>query len=207
MIQGSEEWLKARAGSLGASQVHGALARTKSGWAASRKNTLAQLVAERLTGQPTEGFTSGPMQWGKDTEAQARAAYAFTRSVEVEETGLAKHPRIKGTHASPDGLIGDAGLLEIKCPNTATHIEFLQTGKIKAEYVTQMQWQMACTNREWCDFASFDPRLPVELQLKVIRVNRDESFIRRSEESVEEFLEEVDQLETELRAMMVAEAA
>lgn len=208
MIQGSEEWLRARAGSLGASQVHDAINKLKSGgWAASRKNVLAQMVAERLTGEPTETFTSGPMQWGKDTEPQARAAYGFLRGVEVEETGLVKHPHIKGTHASPDGLVVETGLLEIKCPNTAQHIDFLRSQKIKVEYITQIQWQLACTNREWCDFVSFDPRMPVDLQMSVKRVARDDAFIAETEALVEQFLDEVSQTETELRGMMVREVA
>ncbi|WP_300396339.1 lambda exonuclease family protein [Henriciella sp.] len=208
MIQGSDEWLRARAGSLGASQVHGAIKTIKSGgYAATRKDTLFQLVAERLTGEPTETFTSTAMQWGKDTESQARAAYTFLRNIAVQEEGLVRHPHIKGTHASPDGLVMDTGLLEIKCPNTAQHVDFLRTRSIKDEYLTQMQWQMACTNREWCDFASFDPRLPPELQISVKRVPRDDKFIAETEAAVEEFLEEVAATEAELRGMMDAEAA
>jgi putative phage-type endonuclease len=192
MDQGSDEWKLARCGSLGASQVADALARTKSGWGASRANVMAQLICERLTGMPTQGYTNAAMAWGTETETQARAAYEFLMDVEVVEDGLRTHPVITGTHASPDGLVGDDGLLEIKCPNSATHIETLLTGKGAQSYLKQMQWQMACYERQWVDFVSFDPRLPADLQFWRKRIERDEAVIQKMESDVREFLAELD---------------
>jgi putative phage-type endonuclease len=160
LIQGSEEWKLARCGSLGASRLADAVARTKTGYGASRANLMAELLVERLTGIPTDGFVSPAMQWGTDKEPDARAAYEFRSDVEVAQVGIVPHPTIAGTHASPDGLVDTYGLIEIKCPNTASHVETLLGDEIAGKYVTQMQWQMACTGRDWCDFVSFDPRLP-----------------------------------------------
>lgn len=192
LIQGSEAWHQARLGKVTASRVADVIARTKSGPAASRKNYLAELVAERLTGQPTEGFMNAAMKWGIDTEPQARAAYEFFSDLTVEEVGFVEHPTIAMTGASPDGLVGGRGMVEIKCPNTATHIDTLLTGTIPGKYMTQMQWQMACADRAWCDFVSFDPRMPADLQLYVKRVERDDGEIEGLEAAVIEFLAELD---------------
>ena len=179
----------------------------KSGPSASRRNYEAQLVAERLTGAVAESFTSGAMQWGTDTEPQARSAYGFQYGVEVDQIAFVDHPKIAMSGASPDGLVGDEGLLEIKCPQTATHIDMLLTGKIDGKYITQMQWQMACTGRKWCDFVSFDPRLPVDLQLFCKRVERDQATIIHLETEVSAFLREVSDKVSALQALMIGEAA
>lgn len=202
--QRSDEWFAARCGSLGASQVALAMARTKSGWGASRANVMAQLIVERLTGIPTDGYTSAAMQWGIDTEPTARAAYEFMRDAEVVEVGLIRHPKIEGSHASPDGLVGEKGLIEIKCPNSATHIDTLLSGKVPGNYWTQMQWQMACTDRKWCDFVSFDPRLPADLQLWVSRVDRDDEAIKAMEADVAAFLAEMEQKLSSLQSLREA---
>jgi putative phage-type endonuclease len=207
LIQGSPEWHAARCGSLGASQVHDALTRTKTGWGAARANLIASIVVERLTGQPTETVCSPAMQWGKDKEPEARNAYAFYKGVEVAEVGLVTHPALTGTHASPDGLIGDDGLIEIKCPNTATHIETLTGAGVPAKYVTQMQWQMACTGRAWCDFVSFDPRLPAELSIYIKRVERDEGQIAELTAGVSDFLGEVEAKLNALRDLQQKKAS
>lgn len=198
--QGTPEWRQLRCGWLGASQVHMAIAKTKSGWSASRENIMAQLIVERMTGIPTEGFTSSSMEWGTTTEPQARAAYAFAQDVEVDTCSFIRHPRINGTGASPDGLVGECGLLEIKAPNTATHIETLLSGVIDGRYITQMRWQMACTGRDWVDFVSFDPRLP-GLELWIKRVERQEKEISLLEEMVEEFLFDLESKMAKLNAM------
>ena len=192
MIQGSQEWLEARLGKVTASRVADVVAKTKSGWGASRANYMAELIAERLTGAPAERFTNAAMQWGTETEPEARAAYAFHVDADVEEVGFVPHPRIPMTGASPDGLVGTAGLLELKCPNTSTHLDTLLGDAIPAKYVTQMQWQMACTGRLWCDFASYDPRLPQEMRLFVRRVERDTVLIASLENDVQSFLAELD---------------
>lgn len=192
--QGSPEWHQARCGSLGASQVHDVLAKTKSGYSAARGNTIARIASERLTGVTQESFKNAAMQWGNDTEPQARSAYSFFTGNQVAVVGMFKHPTLLGTHASPDGLVGIDGLIEIKCPNTLTHIETLDSEKIDPKYLTQMQWQMFLTNRDWCDFVSFDPRMPDDLQLFVKRVERDPVRIKELCEEVEKFLGEVDQM-------------
>lgn len=202
--QRSDEWFAARCGSLGASQVALALARTKSGWGASRANVMAQIIVERLTGTPTDGYTSAAMQWGIDTEPHARAAYEFMRDAEVVEVGLIRHPTIQGSHASPDGLVRDDGLIEIKCPNSATHIDTLLSDKAPGNYWAQMQWQMACTGRKWCDFVSFDPRLPADLQLWVRRVERDDKAIETMESDVSAFLAEMEQKLSSLQSLRAA---
>lgn len=192
IIQGSPEWYAARIGKATASRISDIVARTKTGWGASRKNYAAELIAERLTGNPTEGYTNAAMQWGKDTEPQARAAYEFFRDATVVEVGFIDHPTIKMSGASPDGLIDDDGLVELKCPSTATHIETLLTKDIPGKYVIQMQWQMACSGRRWNDYVSFDPRMPANLQLFVQRVPRDDAQIVALEKDVRDFLAEID---------------
>jgi len=190
--QRSDQWFAARIGKVTASRVADVLAKTKSGYSASRDNYMAQLVCERLTGQREEFFTSAAMQHGTDTEPLARAAYESLKDVLVDEVGFVPHPSIIMAGASPDGLVGDNGLLEIKCPNTATHIETLLSQTVPGKYNTQMQFQMACTDREWCDFVSFDNRLPEELQLFVKRVPRDNMYIRLMEDEIVKFLNELD---------------
>ena len=193
IIQRSNEWFAARCGSLGASQLADALAKTKSGWGASRANLRAKLVVERLTGQQEESFTSAAMQWGVDKEEEARTAYSFLTGRNVVEVGLYKHPTIIGSHASPDGLVDDDGCLEIKCPNSATHIETLKSNQVAHKYLLQMQWQMACADRQWCDFVSFDPRMPEHLMMYVQRVQRDDDMLATLETEVRAFLAEVDE--------------
>lgn len=188
MEQRSEEWFAARLGKVTASRIGDVMAKTKTGYSASRANYMAQIIVERMTGKQTEMFTNAAMQWGTDTEPLARAAYEAKNNVMVDEVGLIEHPDIAMSGASPDGLVGEHGMVEIKCPNTATHIETLLTGKIDEKYIYQMQWQMACTGRKWCDFVSFDPRMDEELQLKVIPVKRDDELIKTIESEVIKFL-------------------
>jgi predicted phage-related endonuclease len=141
------------------------------------------------------------MQHGIDTEAAARAAYSFMKDVEVVEAPFVLHPRLAWSGASPDGFVGDDGLIEIKCPNTATHITTLRGGEIPDKYIKQMQWQMACTERDWCDFVSFDPRMPVEMQLHIQRVDRDNDLIAEIESAAIGFLDEIAATVAELEAI------
>ncbi len=198
MDQRTDEWFAARVGKATASKIADIMAKTKTGYSASRANYAAQLITERLTGKPTEGYSNAAMAWGTETEPQARAAYAWLTDNNVEECGFFDHPRIAMSGASPDGLIGAEGLLEIKCPNSATHIATLRGDSIDGKYIKQMQWQMACTGRLWCDFASFDPRLPEPMQLHVKRVARDGAMISEMETEVAAFLGEVDEAVREL---------
>jgi len=192
MIQGTEEWARARVGKVTASRVHDIIATVKSGgYSAGRKNYLAELVAERLTGEPAPSFQSAAMAYGIECEAEARAAYAFIHDADLEEVGFVPHPLIAEAGCSPDGLVGEDGLIEIKCPNTATHIETLLGGKVPLEYVTQMQFQMACTGRKWCDWVSYDKRLPEHMRMAVRRVARDNSVIEQLDAAVTAFLAEL----------------
>lgn len=189
--QQSPEWFAERLGKVTASRVADVIAKTKSGWGASRANYMAELVAERLTGNMASRFQSAEMQWGNDMEPAARASYEFMTNATVEPAPFVPHRSIGDTGASPDGYVGADGLVEIKCPNTATHIETLLSGAVAGKYVTQMQWQMACTGRAWCDFVSFDPRLPPSMQLFIKRVERDDLSIERLEAEVVDFLNEL----------------
>lgn len=192
IIQGSPEWHALRCGKVTASRVADVVAKTKTGWGAGRANYMAELIAERLTGEPAEKFTNAAMSWGTEKEPEARMAYAFRTDANVVEVGFEPHPTIAMSGASPDGLVDAFGLVEIKCPNTATHIETLLGSIVPGKYMTQMLWQMACTGRAWCDFVSFDPRMPEEMRLFIKRVPRDEGRIAELERDVREFIAELD---------------
>lgn len=192
IIQGSQEWHAIRLGKVTASRVSDVIARTKTGYGASRANYMAQLIAERLTGLPAESYTNAAMQWGVDNEASARAAYEFYGDCTVQLAGFIQHPTITMSGASPDGLVGADGLVEIKAPNTSTHIDTLLGQDVPGKYIAQMQWQMACSGRKWTDFASFDPRMPEEMRLFVKRVPRDDAMIVSLEKEVIAFLGEIE---------------
>ena len=192
MEQRTTEWHTARLGKVTASKVSDVVARTKSGYAATRANYMAQLVVERMTNQVAESYSNAAMEWGIENEEFARAAYEAKTGNMVDQVGAIDHPRIAMSAASPDGLVGDDGCLEIKCPNTATHIETLLGDEPAKKYYDQMQWQMVCANRSWCDFVSFDPRMPAHLQLFVKRIERNDIYIAELESEVIRFLAEVD---------------
>jgi putative phage-type endonuclease len=207
IVQGSEAWHQARLGKVTASRVADVIAKTKTGYSASRANYMAELIAERLSGARSEGFTNAAMQWGTDKEPEARAAYCFMADVDVVEVGFVDHPTIAMTGASPDGLVGEDGMVEFKCPLTATHIDTLLSRRVPEKYVTQIQWQMACAGRDWCDFVSYDPRLPDAMRLFIQRVERDHSRIVELEEAVSVFLSEVCDKITALQLAVQKEAA
>ncbi len=204
MEQRSPEWYAARLGKVTASRVADVMAKTKSGYGASRANYMAELLCERLTGQKTDSFVSAEMQRGTELEAQARDGYALLNDVKVGEGGFFDHASIPMFGASPDGLIGTDGLVEFKCPNTATHIDYLLSQSVPGKYQTQMQAQMACTGRAWCDFVSFDPRLPDYLQFFVKRVQRDDAFIAAMLTEIAAFLAELSAKEAQLRNLAKA---
>ena len=193
MVQGSPEWHQARLGKVTASRISDVAAKIKTGWGASRAKYMGELIAESLTHEPTPSFVNAAMQHGTDTEPQAAAAYSFYTDAELELVGFVDHPKIDQAGCSPDRLIGKDGLVEIKCPQTSTHIDTLLGGSIPKKYIDQMQWQMACTKRKWCDFVSFDPRMPPETQLFIQRVERDKERIKELEEMVVEFLTEMNE--------------
>lgn len=199
MIQGSEEWHKARLGKVTGSRVADVMEKTRSGYAASRKNYMAELLCQRLTGYREESYVNAAMQRGTDLEPMARGRYEIENDLLVEETGLVDHPSIEMFAASPDGLVGEDGLLEIKCPNTATHIEFLRTGKIDNKYQIQMLAQMLCTGRKWTDFVSYDDRLPEPLDYKCVRFDFDAVRAGEIIEEITKFLAELDEMINELQ--------
>lgn len=198
-VQGTEAWKKERAGHCTASRFKDVLAKIKTGEAATRRNYRVQLVTERLIGAPiSNGFTSKAMEWGTATEPLARMAYEARTGDPVIETGFHHHPKIEWVGASPDGLVGSDGLIEIKCPEPATHMEWLLDGVCPSEHVAQVQGQLWITGRTWCDFVSYDPRFPENLRLLVARVERNDSYIAELEKQVRLFLREVDQLHDRL---------
>ena len=191
MEQRTDEWFAARLGKVTGSRVADVMSKTKSGYSATRANYMAQLICERLTGVKAESFTSAAMEWGVENEPLAVAAYEAKAGVFVEPVGFIEHPTIALAGASPDGFTAPDGLIEIKCPHSATHIDTLLNQDVDSKYIKQMQWQMACTGRQWCDFVSFDPRLPENLQLFVKRISRDEAAIEAMEMEVTKFLAEL----------------
>jgi putative phage-type endonuclease len=190
MLQGSDEWHLSRIGNLTASRCHDAVARTKSGYSASRYKLMDELVNERLTGERRVITQSAAMQWGVETEPLARQAYEQILGVDVYETGSVPHPLIEESSASPDGLVNEDGLIEIKCPNTTTMVDTVIKGKIPAAYQTQMMWQLACTQRDWCDFVMFDPRLPEGRNIWIQTFEPSREEIELLELAVIEFLQE-----------------
>lgn len=190
--QGTEEWLKVRLGKVTASGVADVLAKTKTGVSASRGNYLIKLAIQRVTGEIEEGFTNDAIQWGKDHESQARVAYEVASGSFVDQIGFVEHPSIKWFGCSPDGLVNSDGLVEIKCPNSSTHWSYIKADAPPNKYYIQMQAQMACTGRDWCDFVSYDPRMPERSQLFIKRVMREPDYIAEMEQQIKQFLDEVE---------------
>jgi len=192
MEQRSPEWFAVRSGRVTASRVADIVAKTKTGYSTSRANYMAELICERLTGMQGASYTNAAMLWGVEVEPQARSAYEGATGSLVIELGFAPHNSISMAGASPDGLVGDDGLVEIKCPITATHIDTLLGQSVLGRYITQMQWQMACTGRQWCDFVSYDPRMPEGMRIFIKRVERDNIAIAELEREVITFISELD---------------
>ena len=192
IAQGSPEWFEARLGHVTASRMADVTARTKSGWGASRATYMTQLMIERLTGMPQDSYQNEAMRYGTMMEPEAVTAYEFWHDVSTEPCGYFPHPDIACSGASPDRLVGDRGLVEVKCPNSATHVETLLSGAVPDKYIKQMHWQMACTGAVWVDYVSYDCRLPQEMQLFTKRIERDDREIKLLEHAVVEFLHELD---------------
>jgi putative phage-type endonuclease len=189
--QGTEEWHQLRLGKVTASRVADILAKTKSGASASRGNYLIELALQRVTKTIEESYTNSAMEWGVATEPQARVAYEVSTGNFVDQIAFVNHPTIEGFGCSPDGLVGE-GLIEIKCPNSATHWSYIKANEPPQKYIIQMQAQMSVTGAKWCDFVSFDPRMPERSQLLIVRVNRDDEFIAEMENDIKQFLSEVE---------------
>jgi len=192
IAQGTKEWHQLRLGKVTASRVADILAKTKTGPSASRQNYLIELALQRTTGIIQESYSNSAMEWGTQTEPQARVAYEVKTNNFVDQVAFIEHPSIDWFGCSPDGLVSDRGLVEIKCPNSTTHWEYFKYNRPPTKYVIQMQAQLAVTGRDWCDFVSFDPRMPDSSQLLVVRVDRDEAFIAEMEAEIKQFLSEVE---------------
>jgi len=198
---GSAEWLRARCGIVTASRCGDMLAVTKKGTeAAGRRNYRAELLAEIMTGRAAQHYVTREMEWGIEQEQYARAAYEVKADVMVETCGFVLHGSVDRFGCSPDGLVCDQGLVQIKCPNTSTHLDWMREGVIPLEHGPQMLAEMACTGRQWNDFVSFDPRLPPHLQLFVRRYYREDPLIAALESEVKKFNAELDALIAELPA-------
>ena len=191
IVQGSQEWLQCRIGKVTASRVADILAKTKTGPSASRQNYLIELALQLATGNIEQSYTNDAMQWGIDNEAQARVAYEIQSGNFVDQVAFVDHPSMPHFGCSPDGLINDDGIVEIKCPNSATHWAYMKAKEPPNKYFIQVQTQLCCTGRKWADFVSFDPRMPESSQLLIVRINRDDEFIAIIEEEVETFTLEV----------------
>lgn len=206
-LQGDPAWLLARSGHVTSSRVRDAVAKLKrkDGEAAARVNYRFDLITERLTGKCVEHFVSRWMEEGKEKEPLARAAYEMASEVEVDLVGFVLHPSISWCGASPDGLVGSDGLVEFKAPKTSTHLQYLLDDCAPVEYLPQMHWQMACCpGRQWCDFVSYDPSLPEDMQLFICRVPRNEEIIAEMEAEVKAFLSEAERMLEQLRGIDTA---
>ena len=185
--QGGADWQEARLGKVTASRVHAVLFDGRGAETYAR-----EVVTERLTAERANSFQTAAMQWGLNLEADARRLYERMRVTRVDLVGFIDHPSIQWSGCSPDGLVSNCGLIEIKCPQPQTHLRFLQSQKIQPRYLSQMQWQLACTGRDWVDFLSYDPRAEKADRLAMVRVHRDEAYISRLERAVIRFLENVE---------------
>jgi putative phage-type endonuclease len=205
--QGTESWFANRLAKVTASRIADVLAKTKTGYSASRANYMTQLVLERITQTRAESYSNAAMQWGTDQEPFARAAYEAHTGQMVEEVGFMPHPEIEASGASPDGLVGDCGMVEIKCPSSSTALEVWLThsqggNPVDAKYYAQMQWQMRCADRQWCDYVVFDPRMPGKAQLFIYRVERNADWLKTTEDEVVKFLAELDAKVSALKSII-----
>lgn len=193
--QGSDAWKQARLGHVTASNMADVMSKGKgNAEAIGRYKYKVKLLAERLTNTAGESFTNAAMEWGVEQEQFAAIAYESAMNMFTDKTGFWLHPTILWLGVSPDRLVGDDGLIEIKCPNTSTHLGYLFDGKVPADYYKQIQCQLWVTGRQWCDFVSYDPRLPKRNQLLIVRTERDESLIKEMETETVKFLGEINQL-------------
>lgn len=197
--QGSDDWLSLRSGIISGSKISHMMAK---GSGKTRDKYKTQLAIERMTGIPVKmDYKSAAMIKGNEDEPLAREYYEFLNDTDARQVTFVYHPTLKNAGVSPDSLIGEDGLLEIKCPNMETHVEYLLTKKIPGNYFLQIQWELACTTRLWCDFFSYCKELPIHLRSLMIRVYRDEQKITELENAAKQFNEEIEQLIIKLREL------
>lgn len=200
-IQGSVEWFAQRCGKVTASRVADVMAKTKSGESASRKNYMMELLCQRLTGEIEQGFVTQAMQRGIELETVARSEFEVKTGIIVKESGFIEHPTIKMFGASPDGLLVGGGILEIKCPNTAQHVDFLVTKKIPEKYQWQMLAQMSCSGQSFGTFDSYDDRMPENLRTSFVNIDKDIEKEEIMLVEITKFLQELNELESKIRNM------
>ncbi|EJF82923.1 lambda exonuclease family protein [Candidatus Bartonella washoeensis] len=197
MEQRTAEWFQARLGKVTASNVYNVLNKTAKGLPTSKyEDYKMKLITERLTGEISQSYTTPAMQWGIEHEEDALKEYEFIYDTNVTRCGFVQHPKMEMAGASPDGLIGEDGLIEVKCPQSTSHLRFFMYDEIKPEYIAQMQFQMACTGRKWCHFMSYNPQFvgrSTGLRMKIKRIFRDEKHIEEINKAVESFLAEIEQ--------------
>ena len=196
MKQGTYEWFSARLGKVTASNVDNVIVKVKNGESVYKRKYRTQLITEILTGKPINIFVNEAMKWGTDHEDEARNFYmekrGLLKDIDVKEVGFIDHSTVKMSGASPDGLVGKDGLIEIKCPQPMTHTDFLISKRINKKHIHQMQWQMACTGKKWCDYVCYHPDFPAAQKMLVIRVERDNDLINRLEKDIQDFVTEVE---------------
>lgn len=195
--QGTQEWLFDRLGHMTSSGAIDAISFLKNGKeSAARKKYKVQVVTERLTGIPRDSYLERLriIKWGKEQEENARLAYEFVTGNEVTEVGFIKHSTIKNLGASPDGLILKNGLVEFKCPESTTHIDYILAGVVPDEYKPQMLDQLLVTERDWCDFVSYDPRLDINNRLFIVRFQPTTQEIIEFRNQAKDFLKETQDL-------------
>jgi YqaJ-like viral recombinase domain len=199
MLQGTDEWRQARCGSVGASDAPRVVRRTKTGYSADRDSLMAEKVLERLTNAPVEKYKTQAMLQGTEREPEARLMYQLMRGVEVMEVALYSHLTIKGTHASPDGLVlkpggtEAEGLVEIKCPQAPAHLDTLLNETISGDHRIQVMWQLAVTHLPWVDYVSYNPDFPPHMAMWIRRVHRDNARIAELEREIAQFIRELEQ--------------
>lgn len=193
LTQGTPEWLSARRGRVTASRCAELIAKVKTGKpAASRYNYLMELVSEHVTKRCVEHYVSPAMEWGIEQQPFAQAQYEMATDSTVESVGLIAHPSIDLFACSPDGIVGEFGLVEFKCPTDRVHLEYLEAGVVPEEYIPQLNAQLACMpERHWNDFVSFNPNMPYGMQLFIRRHHRDKERIAELEAEVTAFLGEL----------------
>lgn len=197
--QGTDEWKRLRLGYVSASNLDAVMAKGKAGAESiTREKYKTRLAIERLTGEIGESYSNSSMEWGVETEEKAAMAYEVSCETLLDKTGFWKHPTLPWVGCSPDRLVDQDGLVEIKCPDSHTHVKYWRSKQVPTEYVKQVQGQIWVMEREWCDFVSFDPRMPEKSRLLIVRAYRDEELIKAMQEETEKFLEEVDKLIIEL---------
>ena len=200
--QNSIEWLQMRCGMCTASRMADVVTKLKKGgYGKAREDYLWELICERLTGRAEDHYVTPAMEHGMEFEPLARAAYEMAFDCDVEPGQFAMHPAIKWFGASPDGLVGDDGLIEIKCPKSVTHLGYLTGGEVPEDYKPQMLTEMSCAERKWCDFVSFDPRMPKNLRFFCIRYERDDAKIAEIEAEAVKFIAEVDEMIAKLESL------